>query len=489
MKKINLMIILLLIFTTNMIYTQEIPALEKNNWILEALPPSAGLGGNGIVDLAIQEFPDSSIIWAGTGGGLSRMHADSIHWETYTTDNGLGKGSVSALTIRDNEIWIATSFDSMTSFGSQWTGGGISFSLDGGLTWAHTPQPGETPIQNVSWDIALLDSTVWITSWGGGLRKTTDRGQNWRLVTPDSFTFNPVEIFNHNSWSVINADDVLWVGTAGGINKSLDNGKTWVNFTHQNQDHPISGNWVRAIAYQKYENKNVIWAACWIASTEEEDPTEFNGVSKSEDQGYTWTSYLAGERIYSIAFDENIVYATGENGLFKSVDDGQTWAKFPAIRDTEHDLAIYSSEYYTAAVSADHSLWVGTADGLAKTSDDGLSWRIFRSIVRTGVNNEPRTYAYPNPFSPMRFNNLAGTGHVRIQYNTTASTSITIKVYDFALDHVRTLVTAKPRFVGDFHEVWDGKNDRNEQVANGVYFYSVEIANDGTHWGKIIVLD
>lgn len=490
MKKIlSISLLTLLLFCIQTSEAGEYGIFAKNHWILEALPPAEGLGGNGISDLAIQTFVDSTILWAGTGAGLSRLNVAEDKWYTYSRQHGIGKGSISALTINGDEIWVATTFDSVFTVGSTYTGGGISYSLDRGQNWNYIKQPGDTPAQNVTWDIAILENTIWITSWGGGLRKSTDLGQSWTLVTPDSFTFNPAEINNHNSWSVINADGVLWVGTAGGINKSLDNGKTWVNFTHQNQEQPISGNWVRQIGYQTYDDKNVIWAACWIASTEEEDPTEFYALARSEDQGYTWDNFLEGERVYNFAFHGPDVYAATENGLFKSSDGGATWAHFPMIRDLELDQAIYTTDFYAAAVTPSGKLFVGTNDGLARSDDNGLTWQLYRADVHTGVNGEPRTYAFPNPFSPMRFNVMNGDGHVRLQYNTTAATTVTIKIYDFALDLVKTVVENKPRPTGDFHEVWDGKNERLEQVANGVYHYSVEIANDGTYWGKIMVVD
>lgn len=491
MKKI---IFSLFLITTviSVAVAQDWVALKKNQWQNEGVPPTKGLGGNSISELIVQEFDDSTIVWAGTGSGLSRLNVDDDQWYTYSEPQGLGYGSLSALTIRDNEIWLATFYDSLfASAGSQYLGGGISFSKDGGQTWNHVKQPSETKIpgQNVTWDIALIDSTVWLASWSGGVRRSDDQGQTWNVVTPDGFILDPVTNLNHNAWAILNADGVLWMGTAGGVNKSVDKGNTWVNYTHQNQDKPISGNWARQLAHQKYDDKSVIWAACWIASSEDEDPTEYNAVCKSEDQGYTWECFLEGERAFGFAFDGPVVYVTAENGLFKSVDGGASWAHYPPIKDVENDLAVYTEEYYSAAVESNSTLWVGTTDGLARTSNDGLTWKIYRAFNPSGVNGEPRTYAFPNPFSPMRANNIDGDGHVRLQYNVKSAATVTIKIYDFALDHVVTVVNGKSRMPGDYHEVWDGKNERREQVANGVYHYSVEISGDGTYWGKIIVLD
>jgi len=86
-------------------------------------------------------------------------------------------------------------------------------------------------------------------------------------------------------------------------------------------------------------------------------------------------------------------------------------------------------------------------------------------------------------------NNMDGEGFIRIQYNTTEATSITLKIYDFSMELVKTVVSNRERPFGDFSEVWNCRNGRGELVANGVYFYSIDIAGDGTYWGKIMIID
>ena len=39
----------------------------------------------------------------------------------------------------------------------------------------------------------------------------------------------------------------VWIGTAGGINKTTDGGQSWVKFNHTNEASPISGNFVVAL--------------------------------------------------------------------------------------------------------------------------------------------------------------------------------------------------------------------------------------------------
>jgi flagellar hook assembly protein FlgD len=42
---------------------------------------------------------------------------------------------------------------------------------------------------------------------------------------------------------------------------------------------------------------------------------------------------------------------------------------------------------------------------------------------------------------------------------------------------------------GQHSEIWDGRNRRGQVVANGVYFYRLELEGEGTFWGKVMVLD
>jgi photosystem II stability/assembly factor-like uncharacterized protein len=460
--------------------------LTKNSWQLgregTSADPLPGLRSNSVSDIVIHR----GNIWLGTGKGLARSRDGGNTWVTYTTANGLPRGGVSALAVTDTIIWVAAAFDSLTQdAGVLPTGGGLSYSTDDGETWTHVPQFGPTPVQNVTYDIALRENEIWATNFGGGLQRSEDRGRTWEVVTPDTFFFNPLNNLNHRAFSVINADGVLWVGTAGGINKSRDGGKTWTNFSHQNQTQPISGNFVVAIGQQKWNGREYLWAATVNA----EAPEELRAVSITEDGGFSWRVTLENEFAHNFAFDDSVAYVVTDNGLFKSIDFGRTWARFPAVIDHARGEQFLAAEFFTAAAAAGR-LWAGGPDGIAYTDNDGATWNILRGSVKPGENGEPRTYAYPNPFSPFRHNQLRDDGHVRFQYNTTRQTKVTIKVYDFAMELVATIVNQKDRPApGQYNEIWDGRNYRGSVVANGVYFYRVELEGEGTFWGKVMVLD
>jgi hypothetical protein len=452
---------------------------------------------NGITDIRVY----GNEVWIAAGRGLSRTSDNGETWITYTRNDGLGKGGVSAFAKRNNIIWAATVYDTTIGNDELLAGGGLSFSNDDGETWEWIPQPVDsrditeykpttTHVQNTTWDIALTDSAVWITSWGGGLRKSTDMGTTWEVVTVDGFPFDVLRNYTHMGFAVIYDENALWAGSGGGIHKSTDGGNTWITFNHQNQTESISGNWIVALGHQQMIENDLIWAATWSAEGEAADETEYRAVSWSEDGGLTWNVTLKGESAHNFAFDDSIVYAATDNGLFKSINFGETWAVFPQIEDSNSDEKLYSTEFYSTGVGKDNILWAGSADGLVRTSDNGISWKIFHTFQVPGENGTPKTYAYPNPFSPLRHNLVNDEGHVRFQYRTKQSALINVHVYDYGMNLVRSVAEDKERSSpGDYYEVWDGRNDIGDMVANGVYFYKISISGKEVLWGKVMVVN
>jgi len=465
--------------------------LSKESFVLDPNlrqdEPIPGLISNSITDITFL----NGVMWLGAGRGLSKTSDSGLTFESFNRQHGIGRGGVSAIAQRDDIIWVATGFDSVNSIGNFQTGGGLAYSNNFGLNWNFVPQPGPTPISNITFDIALRDDEVWTASFGGGLKKSTDLGQTWETVAPDSFIFNPNSRLNHRVFSVINTDGVLWVGTAKGINRSSDGGANWTNFSHDSTrfNQTISGNFVVCLARQQFGNQDNIWAGTRPTTVESGDDTEFLGVSFSGDQGFTWKTTLSGETVHNINFDGAIVYAASNNGLWKSSDFGETWFLFPPATSADGARRILSNKVFDVYASPDQKLWLGTGNGLAFTDNNGASWKIVQSFPPTGRDGEARTYAYPNPFSPNAHNVLNGDGFVRFQYNTLNDTKITLKIYDFALKYVTTVVENESRIGNsDLYEIWNGRDKQGRIVHNGVYFYRLELEGDGEFWDKLIVL-
>ncbi|MFC1565162.1 hypothetical protein ACFL6G_09520 [candidate division KSB1 bacterium] len=457
---------------------------------------SGRLPGNGVSVIAVE----GTRIWFGTGGGLSMSPDSGKTFIDFSNHSDIGKGGISAMAVSGNTVWVATGYDTLARVGGEMehvdAGGGLSWTSDHGSTWQHIKQPVDpnnpdslgyepttTNIQNLTYDIAVHNGTIWIASWGGGLRKSSDNGVTWTVVTPDGLPFDVLPNHSHKAFSVISADNGLWVGTAGGIYKSADDGETWTNYTAQNGS-GISGNFITSLAEQKIPGKSVIWATTWSTN----NPDEYYAVSRTSNNGLTWEVILEGERAHNFAFNGYEVFIVTDNGLKKSVDNGDTWGTFPWIYDAAGEQILttnyYDVEYYNGL------LLVGTADGLATTTSFGNLWNIFRAYETPGESGEPEVYAYPNPFSPSRHNYLGNDGHVRFQYKTDTNTEISITIYDFGMNLVRKVVENKSRAAnGDYSETWNGRNEWGRIVANGVYFYKFQKSGEGVFWGKIIIIN
>lgn len=470
-------------------------SLNKESYRMDT-PLSPGIAGNSINDLLVR----GDTLYAASDEGLAFTRDYGHTWSRYTHENGIGKGGISALDVRNGVVWISTGFDTLIDHSHLPAGGGVGYSEDHGRTWHWFRQPMDsvhetgykpttTHVQNNTYDLAITENTVWIASFGGGLRKSDDMGKTWQVVTVDNAPFDALGKLSHRVFSVLYDQPDLWVGSAGGVHRSSDSGLTWKTFSHQNQEYPISGNFVVALGKQKTAEKNIIWAATWPTTTESGDTTEFKAVSKSEDDGLTWKTMLKNESAHNFAFHESVVYVATDNGVYMSPDYGETWAVYPAMYDEQTNRTIYDLETGCVTAGPRDALWIGTSDGLGMTRNNGLTWTVFQVYVSTHESDEPETYACPNPFSPSRDRRLNDAGHCRFVYSVERPAHVTVTVYDFGMNLVTSLEYEAVSPGLQSEPVWTGRNDLGNQVANGVYFYRVQVSGEGTYWGKVIVVD
>jgi len=87
--------------------------------------------------------------------------------------------------------------------------------------------------------------------------------------------------------------------------------------------------------------------------------------------------------------------------------------------------------------------------------------------VATPEASTPETFAllqnYPNPFNP----------ETRIEFSTSARSPVQIKIFNLRGQLIRNL-EERIFEAGRFSTVWDGKNDRGQNVASGVYVYEMQ---------------
>ncbi len=390
--------------------------------------------------------------------------------------------------------------------------------------------PVTVPEANVTYDSDIDQNFLWIASWAGGLRRYDLDEGNWENIPlpmdgQDTLSlcegFEDVDAFgrpllsgyylnprdpadggnhNHKAFSVKAYGDTVWVGTANGINKGLlidewvqlDNGNQqllncieWEHYSFPNDG--LSGNFVVGIERQVWRGKTTIWAATMNADT----PGETRGVSYTRDNGLTWNTTLLGERVYNIFAKDSVVLVSSQSGLWKSYD-GENWAKYSPAIDTAFMVQsqILTDIVYTSVLDDrknETSLWIGTANGAANSSDlQGSSWDIFQTQYDT-----TEFYAYPNPFSPLNHNQLDGEGYVRFNTGKIANTQIELDIFNFAMEKVFEKKINLNSYRGALK--WNGKDFNGNLVHNGVYFvrlkYSPNVNSSPIDfWDKLIVV-
>ncbi len=478
---------------------------------------------NSILDIAIA----SDTVWLGTSKGLSFTADNGNTWKNFYNEGDFKKDeSVTAMCIGRGMIWVATGKSEEIDGQSMPVGTGLKFSTDGGNTWIAVQQPIDPPgdsiiyygnnrlralpitteINNIVYDIAISKHYVFIATFAGGLRATADSGLTWQRVVlppdyldsikptdtlsfslqPVSGAFGPENNLNHRVFSVVSdGDSLLYVGTANGINKSTDEGKSWIKFNHQNQTKAISGNFVVALALDK-TNGNV-WAATWQA----EDQTEYNGVSFSKDGGSNWRVFLRDVQVHNFGFkyyqNKSDVFAATDEGMYRSADVGNTWILPGIIRDDSSGVELRTDVFYSAASKPNndgtYTVWLGSDNGLARLTETSEMWQgSWKVFIAANEGGKDEYFAYPNPFAP-------GLESVRIVYKLTQpQQKVTIRIFDFGMHLVKTLLQNAVRTGGKSEMVfWDGLDEDGKIVPNGVYFFRVDVGSS-RYFGKIMVL-
>jgi len=469
-------------------------------------------------------------VWFGTGSGLMRTIDNFKSFQNYYGLAPFGTDDIAGFNLNRNVLAASTAVSQEINGESVPTGTGIKVSTDYGLNWSAYPQPTDSqsdstivygsntiyalPVtvtqQNLTYDIAITKTqndpsnyTIWICSFAGGLRKSTDYGATWIrvLLPPDdldsinvndtgyTFTLNPRDNLNQRVFTITAVDDsTLYVGTAGGINVSNSWGVNWRNYKFQNtnpnaNNNGISGNFVVSLDVQKYDGNTIVWGATLKA----EFANEFDALSYTSNGGANWNNTLSGNKPNGISFYRNIVYGYTNSGLWRSEFGNFNWAKAGVIYDERTKDQLRTSQFYAGNHIGD-TLFIGSADGLLQTQELGQpwigQWTIYRSVTNIDLSSELLTYAAPNPFSP-------DDEVTRIYYKSPSTTSkVTIKVFDFGMNPVRTIIQNATRTGTEvLYTSWNGRNDNNQRIANGVYFYRVEINDDDPVWGKVILLE
>jgi photosystem II stability/assembly factor-like uncharacterized protein len=453
----------------------------------------------------ISNLHGSSIAFDSLGnifvGGNSIFISSNYSQSWIVSDSGLPKLEITGISCdQDNYIYASCSRE------------GIFRSTNNGITWQRINH-GLTDISITSILITSEDSILVGTS--SGVFLTSDQGDHWDQVIPANL---------YASYSILakNSKGYFFTGTyPKGIYSSSDCGKTWTNcrpyFSYplaivtDNKNNVYVGSWQQGIIVTQ-DNGNS-WhhigldSICIESATIAPDGTIFwgtnengiysqstngtfkqvctiqqvislasnshgtlfagtygGGVFCSSDHGSTWTNInnnSPARYIYSILIDraDNIYASTFNFGVIHSTNNGNNWDQFFS--------GLGGIEYYSLAISPEGRLYVG--------SDNGL----YRSTSKISLPHNPLpkyttpflSQNYPNPFNSIS----------NITFYTPSDKKILITLYDLLGREIMTLANS-------FYSTgWHSVSCSSEGLASGIYIYRMQ-SDSFSDAKKIVVL-
>ena len=326
------------------------------------------------------------------------------------------------------------------------------------------------------------------------VHKTTNKGHEWDVISPDLTTNDPEKQKQHESGGLTmdatGAENhttilaitpstlekgLLWVGTDDGqIQITRNGGETWTNVTPLKNKKFPKGSWIAQIKASIF-NAGEAYAVVNNYRNFDFKPYLF----KTRDYGKTWESLLdTKDEIfgYSLALiqdpiEKKLIFLGTENGLYVSLDEAKTWTKwtndYPSV--STMDLEIHPRE---------HDLVIATFGRSMYVLDD---IRPLRTMAKEGsqvLNTTLKVYDSPDAFinliqqpSGSRFGgNALFNGENRsirgakINYSINKPTdtakskqsdSITLKVYNANNTLIRTLKQKVPKESGLHKAYWN----------------------------------
>ena len=278
------------------------------------------------------------------------------------------------------------------------------------------------------WGLYFVNSnTGFVSGSAGTILKTTNKGDNWNLLTsPTISALDGIYFVNENTG---------YIGGSGSgiLIKTTDAG---VSFVNKNGLYISGFETATAIYFSDVNNGMYCTNAGRIVMTT-------NG-------GDNWSLiYSMSGGIWGMSFPNATTgfACTSTGTVLKTTNFGASWG----VQNTP-----LTENLYEICFSSAQTGYIATWSGkVLKTTNAGLT---FTSGINTGVPDKFILYQnYPNPFNPTTV----------IRYQLSVVSDVSLKVYDILGKEIATLVNEKLQS-GTYEVPFS-----NDQLPSGIYFYTL----------------
>ena len=252
--------------------------------------------------------------------------------------------------------------------------------------WEHFDKddPDQRSAKRFNWSAPLVMSPHnynHIYVGGNHLYRSVDKGNSWKIISPDLSTNHPVKRIQGQSGGITPdntgaethcsitgisispiSEDVIWIGTDdGNVQVTMDGGKTWENVRDNIPEVPDSI-WVSRVEASKFKNGRV-----YVTFDGHRSDHFGTWIFKSEDYGQTWSKITEGisegEVVRVIREDvknESLLFVGTETGIWFTLNQGRKWMRLKKNLPTVsvYDIKIHTRDNDLIVGTHGRSLWV-----------------------------------------------------------------------------------------------------------------------------------
>ncbi|MEM9897946.1 MAG: hypothetical protein AAF742_01060, partial [Pseudomonadota bacterium] len=331
------------------------------------------------------------------GGDGFHMQVDPMDWRTVYTTAHVGFFGRFDMQTREH-IFITPAPETILNFKDHYDPdydeSPVNYSINPEERWIWRDIENRTinganlpPQFRFNWNSPLvLSPTNPHTIYVGGnhVFKSVDRGETWRIISPDLTRNNPetrnssdsggltkdaTGAENHNTVYTIDPSPIdpalIWAGSDDGlVHVTQDGGTTWTDVTSAMPGLP-AGAWISRVE-ASHHNPSVAYVAVDRHWWDDFEPYIF----KTTDYGKSWVKIVdgipaktPGNSVYTIVEDPrdpNLLFVGTEFGAFVSTDAGGSWSRFmdnlPPV--AVHDLIIHPRDDALIAGTHGRGIWI-----------------------------------------------------------------------------------------------------------------------------------